>query len=120
LGWNLGNPILAGDSVRKFFEAGWMHKNNEKYYLSYSTGNPHFIAYAIGDNPYGPFTYQGVALNPVQGWTNYHSIVEFEGKWYLFYHDTEMSNKTHLRNIKMTELVHIEDGTIQTIAPMRK
>lgn len=117
---SLGNPILAGDSVRRFFEAAWMHKYNGKYYLSYSTGDTHNIAYAIGDNPYGPFTYQGVALNPVQGWTNHHSIVEFEGKWYIFYHDTELSNKTHLRNIKMTELVHNEDGTIQTIEPLRK
>jgi beta-xylosidase len=117
---SLGNPILAGDNNRRFFEAAWLHKYNGKYYLSYSTGDTHFIAYATGDNPYGPFTYQGVVLNPVQGWTNHHSIVEFEGKWYIFYHDTELANKTHLRNIKMTELVHNEDGTIQTVEPMRK
>ncbi|MCL6259895.1 glycoside hydrolase family 43 protein [Aquiflexum sp. TKW24L] len=115
-----GNPILAGDNERRFFEAAWVHQYKGKYYLSYSTGDTHFIAYGIGDNPYGPFTYQGVVLNPVQGWTNHHSIVEFEGKWYLFYHDTELTNKTHLRNIKMTELVHNEDGTIQTIEPLRK
>ncbi len=112
-----GNPILGGDHDRRFFEAAWIHKYNGKYYLSYSTGDTHYIAYAIGDNPYGPFTYQGVVLNPVQGWTNHHSIVEFEGKWYLFYHDTQLSGKTHLRNVKVTELTHGPDGKIQTIDP---
>ncbi|MBD0374007.1 MAG: glycoside hydrolase family 43 protein [Flavisolibacter sp.] len=110
-----GKPLIGGDHNRRFFEASWMHKYNGKYYFSYSTGDTHFIAYAIGDNPYGPFTYQGVILNPVQGWTNHHSIIEFNGKWYLFYHDTELSGKTHLRNIKVTELHYRPDGTIETI-----
>ena len=113
-----GKPLLSGDTVRRFFEAAWMHKYDGKYYLSYSTGNTHFIAYATGDNPYGPFTYQGVILNPVVGWTNHHSIVEHNGKWYLFYHDSKLSGgKTHLRSVKVTELTHRPDGTIETIDP---
>jgi hypothetical protein len=113
-----GAALLSSDSSRRFFEAAWMHKYNGKYYLSYSTGNTHFICYAIGDNPYGPFTYQGVVLNPVIGWTNHHSIIEVNGKWYLFYHDSTLSGgKTHLRNVKVTELKYNSDGTIQTINP---
>nr|BAS02080.1 glycoside hydrolase family 43 [uncultured bacterium] len=113
-----GNPILGGDHDRRFFEAAWMHKYNGTYYLSYSTGDTHYIVYATGDNPYGPFTYRGVILNPVIGWTNHHSIVEFNGKWYLFYHDSSLSGgKTHLRCIKVTELTHNADGTIETISP---
>src|SRR5687768_1756050 len=115
-----GKPIKASDHDKRFFEASWVHKYNGKYYFSYSTGDTHFINYAIGDNPYGPFTYQGVILNPVEGWTNHHSIMEFKGKWYLFYHDTQLSGKTHLRNIKVTELKHRPDGTIETIDPYKK
>jgi hypothetical protein len=114
-----GEPIKAGDNARRFFEAAWMHKYNGKYYLSYSTGDTHFIAYAIGDSPYGPFTYQGNVLDPVEGWTNHHSIVEFQGKWYLFYHDTQLSGDTPLRNIKMAELTHLPDGKIETVKPMK-
>ena len=111
-----GNPLLAGDNDRRYFEAPWLHKYNGKYYLSYSTGDTHFICYAIGDNPYGPFTYGGVVLKPVIGWTNHHSIVYFEDKWYLFYHDSSLSNGvTHLRSVKITELIHNEDGSIQTV-----
>ncbi len=65
--------------------------------------------------PYGPFTYQGVMLNPVEGWTNHHSIVELNGKWYLFYHDVQLTGKTHLRNVKVTELKYNDDGSIQTL-----
>jgi hypothetical protein len=113
-----GAPITAGDNDRRFFEAAWVHKYNDTYYFSYSTGDTHKIVYATGDNPYGPFTYQGVILEPVIGWTNHHSIAEFEGQWYLFYHDTELSGgQTHLRNIKMTPLTHNPDGSIETIDP---
>jgi len=111
-----GKPLTAGDHDRRYFEGPWMHKYNGKYYFSYSTGNTHKLCYAIGDNPYGPFTYQGVILTPVVGWTTHHSIVEFEGKWYLFHHDSVPSGgKTWLRSIKVVELEYNEDGTIKTI-----
>lgn len=110
-----GKTFLESNNDKRFFEAAWMHKYKGKYYFSYSTGDSHFINYAIGTSPYGPFTYKGVVLNPVEGWTNHHSIVEVKGKWYLFYHDTQISGKTHLRNVKVTELKYNADGTIQTI-----
>lgn len=111
-----GTPLKAGDHDRRFFEASWMHKYNGKYYFSYSTGNTHLLCYAIGDNPYGPFVYQGVILTPVVGWTTHHSIVEFKGKWYLFHHDSVPSGgRTWLRSMKVIELEYNDDGTIKTI-----
>ena len=110
-----GNPLKANNPYR-FFEASWMHKYNGKYYFSYSTGDTHYLCYAIGDNPYGPFVYQGVILTPVVGWTTHHSIIEFKGKWYLFHHDSVPSGgKTWLRSLKVCELHYNEDGTIQQI-----
>ena len=111
-----GESLKAGDHNRRYFEGPWMHKYNDKYYFSYSTGNTHKLCYAIGDSPYGPFTYAGVILTPVIGWTTHHSIVEFEGKWYLFHHDSVPSGgKTWLRSIKVVELEYNIDGTIKTI-----
>lgn len=112
-----GQPLLGGDTNRRFFEASWMHKHNGKYYLSYSTGDTHYLAYAVGTSPYGPFTYKGRILEPVQGWTTHHSIVQHGGKSWLFYADTQLSNQTRLRNVKVTELRYNPDGTIQTINP---
>lgn len=113
-----GNLLLAGDNERRFFEASWMHFYQGKYYFSYSTGDTHFLCYATGDNPYGPFTYQGRILNPVVGWTTHHSICEVDNKWYLFYHDSSLSEGiTHLRSVKVTEITYDADGKIQTIEP---
>lgn len=111
-----GEKLKAGDHDRRFFEASWMHQYDGKYYFSYSTGNTHQLCYAIGDNPYGPFTYQGVILTPVVGWTTHHSIIEFKGRWYLFHHDSVPSGgKTWLRSMKVVEMKYNQDGTIQTV-----
>ena len=115
-----GDLLLAKDIERRFFEAAWMHKHNNKYYFSYSTGDTHFICYAIGDTPYGPFTYAGKILEPVVGWTSHHSVCNVDGKDYLFYHDSSLSKGvTHLRSVKVIEINYNSDGTIQTIEPYR-
>ena len=116
-----GEELIAGDHDRRFFEASWMHKYKGRYYFSYSTGDTHFLCYAIGDNPYGPFTYGGKILTPVIGWTSHHSICSFEDKWYLFYHDSILSNGvTHLRSVKMTEISYTADGAIITLDPYQQ
>ena len=116
-----GKPLVAADNGRRFFEGSWLHKYNGTYYFSYSTGDTHFIMYATGKSPYGPFTVRGKILEPVLGWTNHHSIVEFQGKWYLFYHDAQLSKgQTHLRNIKVTELKYRPDGSIETVDAYRE
>ena len=111
-----GEPLKAGDNSRRFFEASWMHKYNGKYYFSYSTGDTHRLCYAVGDNPYGPFVYQGCIMTPVVGWTTHHAIVEHKGRWYIFHHDCVPSGgKTWLRSLKVAELEYDDEGRIKTI-----
>ncbi|KAK6498414.1 hypothetical protein TWF481_011005 [Arthrobotrys musiformis] len=107
-----GELIIADDHDRRFFEAAWVHKYNGKYYFSYSTGDTHYLCYAIGDSPLGPFTYAGRILEPVEGWTTHHSIAEVHGKWYLFHHDSSLSGKNHLRCVKVRELVYDAEGKL--------
>ena len=112
-----GEPLREGDP-RRFFEGPWMHLYDGRYYLSYSTGDSHLICYAVGDSPYGPFTYGGVVLEPVVGWTTQHSIVEHDGRWWLFYHDAVASGGVHhLRSVKVAPLTYDADGRIVTIEP---
>lgn len=111
-----GNPILAGDEKRRYFEGPWVHKYNGNYYLSYSTGTTHYIVYAISKDPKGPYVYKGRILNPVLGWTTHHSIVQFGDKWYLFYHDCTLSGgEDNKRCVKYAEIKYNEDGTIQPV-----
>lgn len=105
-----GRPLPADDPHR-FFEASWMHKYQGRYYFSYSTGDSHLLCYAVGSNPYGPFTYRGELLQPVVGWTTHHSIAEFQGRWYLFHHDCVPSGgTTWLRSLKVAPLTYDENG----------
>jgi hypothetical protein len=111
-------PIAADDHGRRFFEAAWLHKYGGKYYFSYSTGDSHYLAYATSDSPLGPFVYQGRILDPVLGWTTHHSIAEFRGKWWLFYHDCSLSSGVdHLRSVKMREIVYDAEGKISLAEP---
>ena len=131
--------ISFDDTVRvlegadDFFEALWMHKYKGTYYLSYSGRNQ--ILYCTGDNPYGPFTYRGVILDEVNSGTNHHSIVEYKGNWYLFYHNSNLYFSQHpeveavldwdkvnpfRRSICVDRLYYNEDGSIKEVIPTTK
>jgi hypothetical protein len=111
-----GAPLRADDHDRRYFEGPWMHKRHGVYYLSYSTGDTHYLVYATAKSPLGPFTYEGRLLEPVIGWTTHHSIVEFKGRWFLFHHDASLSGgKNHLRCVKVKEIVYDTAGKMSVI-----
>ena len=113
-----GKPLLAGDNEWRFFESAWMHRCNRKYYFSYSVGDTHFVCYAIADNPYGHSPTRGEFWNLLWGWASHQPICQFQDKWYLFYHDSSLSEGvTHVRSAKVTELSCDASGKIQTINP---
>ena len=112
-----GQPLSGDDHDRRYFEAPWVHKYKGTYYLSYSTGDTHNMAYATSDSALGPFVFRGYVLPPVAGWTTHGSIVEFQGAWYLFYADNSLSGVDYKRCAKVVRLTYNADGTIPTIHP---
>ena len=67
----------------------------------------------MADKPEGPYTPMGVLLDTVPFWTNHHSIVEFKGQWYLFYHVGDGSNYT--RRVAVDYLYYNADGSIAKV-----
>jgi hypothetical protein len=115
-----GDPILTEDHARRFFEGVWLHKRYKVYYLSWSTGDTHTLVYATSDSVWGPYVYQGVLAEPVEGWTHHHGIVETptgSDNWLLFYHDAHRSGLDYLRDVKVTPLPREDDGSIKPIRP---
>lgn len=97
-----------------FFEASHMHLRDGKYYFSYNAGVGGY--YAVGDSPYGPFVYQG-AINPAQI-QDHHSIVNYKGQDYFFYHWQFWNKGTgHRRNTALEFLHYNRDGTMQIVYP---
>src|SRR6185312_3841717 len=51
-------------------------------------------------------------------WTVHQSIVEYKGRWYLFYHDKDLSPQFDKnRAIRADYLYFNEDGTIKKVIP---
>ena len=125
------DPLKEADD---FFEAVWMHKYRDTYYLSYAAQSGE-IKYCTSKHPLGPFEYRGVILQRMNSGTNHHSIVEYKGKWYLFYHNSDLYYSNHpdaevkfgwghpgsphpfRRSICFDRLYYNEDGSIREVIP---
>jgi hypothetical protein len=103
-------------------EGPFLFERKGIYYMTY----PHVqnkierLEYAIGDNPLGPFKFAGVIMDesPMNCWTNHQSLIQFEGQWYLFYHQDAFSPKfDKSRSICIDSLFFNEDGSIQKVKP---
>jgi hypothetical protein len=100
----------------QYGEAPHLHKVGDTYYFSYSTGWPGQIHYATGSSPMGPFTYRGVLLDYVNVSTNHHSIIEYQGQWYVAYHkNARAGGGEYKRSVVMDRLYYNPDGTIRTV-----
>lgn len=107
--------IIYGE--KNFFEASYMHTKDGKYYFSYNSGKGGF--YSMGDNPYGPFQYKG-AVNPAQG-QDHHSMIEYKGQWYFFYHVPNWNGGSGFRRNTCAEyLYYNEDGTMKAVYPTKE
>ena len=42
-----------------------------------------------------------------------------DGRWWLFYADTQLSGQTRLRNVKVTEMFYNPDGTMKPVEELR-
>lgn len=106
-------------------EGPFAFERNGKYYVTY----PHVenkterLEYAMSDSPTGPYKHVGVLMDESESgcWTNHHSIIQYQGQWYLFYHDKDYSpNFDKNRSAKIDSLFFNEDGTIQKVIPTHR
>ena len=95
-----GTPVTI--NAPYVFEDSGINRIGDKYYYTYCSnwntgGNPYglstaAIEYMVADNPLGPYKYAGELFKnqgnffPGMTGNNHHSIVEFKGQLYLFYH----------------------------------
>lgn len=123
---------LGGEQVRLdeplpegFKEGPFAFKHNGRYYLTYPwvRKDTEALAYAMSDNPLGPFEYKGIIMkeSPTGCWTNHHSLVEYKGEWYLFYHHNDYSpHFDKNRSTRIDRVFFNEDGTIQEVVPTHR
>jgi len=108
--------VQSPPAGKGFGEGSYMHKKNGLYYYSWSNNGGH---YATAANPYGPFTWGGTIVNSPTGSQDHHSIIDFNGQWYYFYHithpDIPAVKDGQTRIACFDRLYYNKDNTIQTV-----
>lgn len=115
----MGVNCLRGLPSRQA-EGPFAFEYNGNYYLSYPyvREKTEVLAYAMSKNPMGPYEYKGLIMSEHDNgcWTNHHSIVNYKGQWYLFYHRNHFSPNDDKRRSVCIEKLHFNpDGTIQEV-----
>jgi len=124
----VGGQLMEG-LPEGFKEGPFAFRRGDWYYLTFpwvrgETGqgkNPtETLAYAMSRSPLGPWDFKGIIMaEHANGcWTNHHSIVEFKGQWYLFYHHNDYSPHMDKRRSARIERINFNaDGTIREVYP---
>ena len=125
-------PMKVGGKVMEglpdgFKEGPFAFKRGDWYYLTFpwvrgdtSNGkNPtETLAYSMSKSPLGPWDFKGIIMAEHDNhcWTNHHSILEYKGQWYIFYHRNSLSPNDDKRRSACIEKVFFNaDGTIQEV-----
>ena len=119
----------TGFEGHEFFEAPSIRKIGDTYYFIYSSAVMHELCYATSKEPRSGFKYGGIIVSngdigissykPAEKvmsniGNNHGSIVEINGKWYIFYH--RQTNGTWFsRQGCAEEIVISEDGRIPQV-----
>ncbi len=111
---------IANLPTKGHLEGPFVFEREGLYYLTY----PHVeneierIEYAMAKHPLGPFEPAGVIMDesPSGCWTIHQSVVQYEGDWYFFYHDRDLSpDFDKARSIRADRLYFEADGTIRQV-----
>ena len=115
-----------------FKEGPFAFKRGDWYYLSFpwvrgskeNGANPtETLAYAMSKSPLGPWDFKGIIMAEHDNtcWTNHHSLVEYQGQWYLFYHRNHLSpNDDKRRSACIEKVAFNSDGTIREVFQTRR
>lgn len=108
-----------------YVEGPFMFKRDGRYYFMWSEGgwtSPNYcVAYAVSDNPFGPFKRIGKILqsDPEVGTgAGHHSVLQIPGRdeWYIVYHRHPIgSTDGNDRVVCIDRMYFNEDGTIKPV-----
>lgn len=112
-----------------YFEGPFMVKHGDRYYLTYSQGKTteesYRVHYAVGNNPFGPFSEAGnsplLVTDRAAGVIapGHHAIFKHEGANYILYHrhSVPFDPKFIGRQTCLDELRFTPEGLIAKLAP---
>ena len=121
----LDGPVITMEGLPDGFKEGpFAFRRGDWYYLTFpwvrEEGGTETLAYAMSKSPLGPWDFKGIIMaeHANRCWTNHHSLVEYKGQWYLFYHTNFFSpNDDKRRSVCIEKVAFNANGTIQEVKP---
>lgn len=118
----VSEPVVIEGLPEGFKEGPFVFKREGKYYFTFPwvRNETETLAYAMSDSPLGPYEFKGLIMaeSPTGCWTNHHSLVEWNGQWYLFYHHNDYSpDFDKNRSVRIDSISFNPDGTIVEVVP---
>ncbi len=129
-------PIVTVNSLTGFFEAPWLMKRGDTYYMLYAGNNAGpdspctpavyhaCIGYGTASSPLGPWTYRGSVLKPVSSTTSHSGAAEFKGQWWIAYHTADAQGGGHFRRSVAVDRLAFDDSVsppaIDLVTPTRR
>lgn len=118
-----GVDVLEKTAPSSFTEAPWLYRRQDEngnyygdYYLFYASGWREQLSYVTTDDLlYGEWKMQGRVMGgSATSNTNHPSVIDFNGKTYLIYHNGSLVHGNGYRRVAcIEELVIKEDGRIE-------
>ena len=123
-------PFKDGETFKEitpegYVEGPFMLKRNGTYYFMWSeggwTGDDYRVAYAMADNPLGPFERRGLILEQdttIATGAGHHSVIQVPGEdeYYMVYHRRPIPNEDRDHRVtSIDRLFFNENGTIQPV-----
>jgi hypothetical protein len=114
--------VVSVNTLTGFFEAAWLFRRKDTYYMIYADNQAGpdspctpaayhaCIAYGTSTSSLGPWTYQGVILDPVSSTTSHPGAIEFKGNWYLIYHTADAKGGGHFRRSVAIDIMQWDDS----------
>jgi len=122
----LEGAVVTPQGLANYWEAPWMFKRNGLYYMVYAANdtngcvtNSNYACqrYATATSPLGPWTHRGVVLDQVSSTTNHAGVVQFNGQWYIVYHNANAPGGGNFRRSVAVDLLQFNaDGTMRKVA----
>lgn len=122
--------LIPNTVAKDFFEAPFMFKRDEVYYMMYSSGHcedhtyrVQYVKSTVG--PMGPFEYpehNPILVTNEDGTIHgpgHHSVLEEDGRYYIMYHrhNNPHSGGGFHRQIAIDELLFTPEGDIENVIP---
>jgi beta-xylosidase len=123
-------PLIDGTLFKEitpegYVEGPYMFIRNGKYYFMWSeggwTGPDYRVAYAIADDPFGPFKREGIILQQdtaIATGAGHHSVINAPGtdKWYIIYHRRPNDQTDRNSRVVCIDIMEFNDnGSIKPV-----